>query len=134
QRYESVVAVTAAAIWGFFLIEWLLRIQCAPDNAPGLSSWAARKAYALSPFGIIDALCALGPLGVLAAGFYAPVVSALLLLPLLKAVRAIPGLHLILRVFRNERRTLLSVMTLFGLVLVISAECEYLVESRLRHT
>jgi voltage-gated potassium channel len=134
QRYESIVAVTAAAIWGFFLIEWLLRIECAPDNAPGLSSWAARKAYALSPFGIIDALCALGPLVVLATGFYAPVVSALLLLPILKAVRAIPGLHLILRVFRNERRTLLSVMTLFGLVLVISAECEYLLESRFQPT
>ncbi len=128
KQHAVLVAVSAAAIWCFFLVEWLLRLVFAPELAPGVSSWAARRDYALSPFGVVDALCALGPVAVAAAGFSPPVISALLLFSSLKVLRSIPGVHLIARVFRNERRTLLSVVTLFALVLVISAECEYLLE------
>jgi len=129
QRFAGLVAVPAAAIWCFFLVEWVLRLGLAPEIAPATTPWAARRAYALSPAGIIDALCALGPLAIVAARS-APVMSALLLFSSLKVLRSIPGVHLIARVFRNERRTLLSVVTLFALVLMISAECEYLLESR----
>src|SRR5262245_44993306 len=114
QRFAGLVAVPAAAIWCFFLVEWVLRLGLAPEIAPATTPWAARRAYALSPAGIIDALCALGPLAIVAARS-APVMSALLLFSSLKVLRSIPGVHLIARVFRNERRTLLSVVTLFAL-------------------
>jgi voltage-gated potassium channel len=128
KNHATLVSIAAAVIWCFFLLEWLLRLVLAPEIAPAAASWAARRDYALSPFGVIDALCALGPVAIAAAGFSAPVISALLLFSSLKVLRSIPGVHLIVRVFRNERRTLLSVVTLFALVLVIAAECEYLLE------
>ena len=52
RRHAILVAVSAAAIWCFFLVEWLLRLVFAPELAPGVSSWAARRDYALSPFGV----------------------------------------------------------------------------------
>ena len=132
QRNASLVAVSAAVIWCFFLFEWALRLALAPEISPGTTAWVARRDYALSPAGIVDALCALGPVVIIATGYFPPLISALLLFSSLKVLRSMPGVHLIARVFRNERGTLFSVVTLFALVLVIAAECEYLLESRLQ--
>ena len=128
QRFAGLIDVTVAAAWCFFFVEWLLRLELAPMASPDIAPRAARSAYAFSPFGIVDALCALGPLAVVVAGLNGPAASAIILLWLLKAARFMRGLDLIMRVFRNEHRTLFSVIVLFGLVLLVSAECEYLLE------
>src|SRR5919206_1951436 len=62
QRNASLVALSAAAIWCFFLFEWVLRLGLGPEIAPGTGPWVARRNYALSPAGIVDALSVLGPL------------------------------------------------------------------------
>lgn len=130
HRYAGLMSLTAAAAWCFFLVDWVLRIGLAPISTPGIAPRVARAAYTFSPLGIVDALCALGPLPIAVAGLREPAASAVMLLWLLKAARFMPGLDLLMRVFRNERRTLFSVFILFALVLLMAAEGEYLLEGR----
>lgn len=130
HRFAGLMSLTAAAAWCFFLVDWVLRIGLAPTSTPGIAPRVARAAYTFSPLGIVDALCALGPLPIAVAGLREPAASAVMLLWLLKAARFMPGLDLLMRVFRNERRTLFSVFILFALVLLMAAEGEYLLEGR----
>ena len=130
DRYAGLLHSVAAAAWCFFLAEWALRLALAPLAALGLTPAAARIAYALSPLGLLDALCALAPPLAVAAGVRMPIASAFIMLWLLKSARFMPGLALLLRVCRSERRTLLGVIILFALVLMMAAEAEYLLEGR----
>jgi hypothetical protein len=110
-------------VLGCMAADYLLRLLVAPAGhaaVPG-QAWAARRRYALSPVGLVD-LAAVAPMGLaLALGATSEAASLYGVLWVLKLARYSTNLALLGRVFRDARKPLMSVLLLFGSVLLLAA-------------
>lgn len=124
--FRAVEYVAVAA----FSLEYALRIWSAPEHTPyaGMSAFAARKAFILSPSAIVD-LFAILP--VYLSFFVAADLRILLFLRLsrfFKLARYSPGIRSIVAVLEAERKALgASAIVLFGAVL-FTATAMHIVE------
>jgi voltage-gated potassium channel len=110
-----------------FCIEWALRIHVAPEEWL-TDAWRARLHYLTSPAGVIDLLAAAAlPLGV-AIGLRQDDQPLFCVLWVLKFTRYSTGLSMVGRVIRGELAALTSVLTVFCVVLLISATLAHLLE------
>lgn len=116
------------AVAALFLCEWIVRLVGAaqlsvPPNRP-----AAHRRYLLSFLGLVDLISGWGlPLALL-LGVPVEQAAAVGVLWSLKLTRYVPGFSMIGRVLHNERSSLLSVLAAFGMILLLAATGEYLVE------
>jgi voltage-gated potassium channel len=110
--------------------EYTLRLLAAPAGRSAASdaAWTARRHYASSPAGLVD-LAAVAPIGVaLVLGAPAAVANLFGALWVLKLARYSSNLAVLGRVLRDARRSLLSVLLLFGTVLLLAATAAHVVE------
>ncbi len=125
---RSVVRWSGAAATLVFVAEYLLRLWAAPERDPTARASAARLDYARSPLGIVDLLVAL-PGAIALAGLVDGIVDDLAgLLALVKLARYMPGLSLVVAVFRNESRSLLAALTVLLVLLVLASGVMYVLE------
>lgn len=110
-----------------FLFEWVARLWCAPDLAPGKE--LTRKSYAFSFLGLVDLFTA-GSLVTLslAGSAWRDVTLLLQLLALFKLARYATGLSLIVAVLRNEARSLFAALATMLVVLFLASSVMYLIE------
>jgi len=113
-----------------FALEYLLRLWIAPerDLSARARPTAARLDYARSFLGVVDLLVVLpGILG--RAGAIDTVVGDLAgVLALVKLARYLPGLSLVVAVFRKESRPLLAAVTVLLVLLVLASGVMYVLE------
>lgn len=114
-------------IAALYVMEWLVRIWVAPE-ASTLPAWRARLRYVRSPSGLSDfaAMLAL-PVG-LNVDLTGDDKSLFCVVWSLKYVRYSEGLAMLGRVIVNQRTSLTSVLTVFVIVLLISATLVYVLE------
>ena len=127
---RGLVRWSGAATTVVFIVEYLLRLWIAPeqDSAARARPAAARRAYAASFLGIVDLLVAL-PGALALAGLVDGIVGDLAaLLALVKLARYMPGLSLVVAVFRNESRALLAAVTVLLVLLVLASGVMYVLE------
>lgn len=132
HRLQMGVELAIAVVGLAFAFEYALRLWCAPDlpRLAWLRPNAARWRWALSPAGIIDMLAILPVTGALTWGMILPpdFAAVMVLLFMLKLSAHTPGARLIGRVLYNERRTLLVVLIMFGVVLMAAATLAHIAE------
>jgi voltage-gated potassium channel len=130
SRADLVLSGIVMAVWGFFVAVYALRIWSAPEAPAQHATGAAgaRRAYMLSARGWIDLMAALAlPAGWLAglpqrdAQLFAIVWS-------LKYIRRSGGLTLLWRVLTRALPALVSVVTVFFVILLIAATLSYVFE------
>jgi len=127
---RGLVHWSAAVTTAVFIVEYLLRLWIAPeqDSAARARPAAARRTYAASFLGIVDLLVAL-PGALALAGLVDGIVGDLAgLLALVKLARYMPGLSLVVAVFRNESRPLLAAVTVLLVLLVLASGVMYVLE------
>ena len=117
-------------VWGLFVAYYALQIWSAPE-APALravSPARARRDYVLSVSGWIDLMSALAlPIGWL-TGLPERDAQLFVIVWALKYVRQSSGLTLLLRVLRRAAPSLISVVTVFFVILLIAATLSYVFE------
>ncbi len=132
HRLQMAVELTIGVVGLAFAVEYALRLWCAPDlpRLAWLGPTAARWRWAVSPAGIIDLLAILPVTGAFTWGMILPpdFAAAMVLLFMLKLSAHSPGARLIGRVIYNERRTLMVVLILFGVVLLAAATLAHIAE------
>lgn len=132
HQLQMAVEMAIALVGLAFAFEYALRLWCAPDlpRLTWLNPAAARWHWALSPAGIVDLLAILPVTGALTWGMILPpdFAAVMVLLFMLKLSAHTPGARLIGRVIYNERRTLLVVMIMFGIVLIAAATLAHIAE------
>lgn len=131
---RAAAGIVTAIVAALFAVEYGARLWAAPgiphigSPAPG----SARLRWALSTAGVIDLAALIPSIGVVVAGgrLGDGWASAFLLFWLLKLVAHTPGLDLLVRVVRNERSPLSTVMLVFVIVLLAAATLGHLFEGR----
>jgi voltage-gated potassium channel len=130
SRADLVLSGIVTAVWIFFVATFALNIWSAPD-APAhhaASSAGARLSYLLSPSGWIDLMAALAlPVGWL-TGLPERDAQLFAIVWALKYIRRSSGLTLLLRVMRRAIPALVSVVTVFFVILLIAATLAYVFE------
>ena len=127
---RSVIRWSAAAATLVFIAEYLLRLWIAPERDPDSRARpaGARLGYALSFLGLADLLVAL-PGAFALTGLVDGIVGDLAgLLALVKLARYMPGLPLVVAVFRNESRALLAAVTVLLVLLALASGVMYVLE------
>jgi voltage-gated potassium channel len=129
---DAALAAVLLAAWVFFLVEGLARLYVAPRQSPGASETnvQARLHYLRSASGVIDLLSVAAPAIALAAGLAAREAQLLCVLWALQYVRYSVGLVLTLRVLRQARASLLSVLTVFFVVLLVASTLAHVFERK----
>jgi voltage-gated potassium channel len=130
SRADLVLSGIITAVWGLFVAAYALRIWSAPE-APeqhGGSANGARLAYILSASGGIDLLAALAlPAGWL-TGLPQPDAQLFVIVWALKYIRQSSGSRVLLRVLRRSFPALVSIVTVFFVILLMAATLSYLLE------
>ncbi|MCW5748368.1 MAG: ion transporter [Alphaproteobacteria bacterium] len=129
---DPVLNAIMAGVWGFFLLEGAARLFVAPLQAQGGTDapTRARLLHLRSTEGLIDLLAVLAPGLALAAGLAVDDVRLFCAVWALKYIRYSVGLGLMLRVLRQARASLLSVLTVFFVVLLLAATLAYIFERK----
>lgn len=127
------IADAAEALWlvcaGLFSLEYLARLWCAPASPIHRYSPAkARVRYALSFLGLTDLAAAAPYWLALTAVMPQGVAEVISLFALCKAARFLPGLHVLVAVFKTEARALVSALVALLIVLVINSGIMFLLE------
>lgn len=122
---------TTFAVAALYVVEWLARIWVAPEGTSA-PAWWARLRYVLSPAGLSDfaAMLAL-PIG-LNVDLTGDDKSLFCIVWSLKYVRYSEGLAMLGRVVVNQHTSLISVLTVFIIVLLLSATLVYVLERHLQ--
>ena len=118
------------AVWSLFVAVYALRVWSAPEAAEqqAASVTGARLSYMLSTSGWIDLMAALAlPAGWL-TGLPQRDAQLFAIVWALKYIRQSSGLAVLLRVLRRATPALVSVVTVFFVVLLIAATLSYLFE------
>ena len=126
--YGGVLADVFHLVCIFFIVEYLLRLACAP-SAPGAvdrAAWRARLDWACSLGGFFDFLGALP--GVLNLVFDTKDTILFSLVWVFKLARYAPGVAGLQRAIANARQALVSVLLGFVVVLIAASSLEYLLE------
>lgn len=127
------VADAAELVWFvcslLLSLEYLARIWTAPA-APGRrhSPSATRLRYIVSFLGIIDLMSAASYWLVITHIVSQDVAEVISLFALCKAARFLPGLHVLITVFKTEARALVSALVALLIVLVITSGIMFLLE------
>lgn len=122
---------TTFVIAALYVVEWLVRIWVAPEGSP-VSAWRARLGYILSPAGLSDFLAMLAlPIG-LNVDVTGDDKSLFCIMWSLKYVRYSEGLAMLGRVIVNQHSSLISVLTVFLIVLLLSATLVYVLERHIQ--
>jgi voltage-gated potassium channel len=122
---------TTFVVATLYVVEWLARIWVAPEGS-ATRPWRARLRYMLSPVGLSDfaAMLAL-PIG-LNVDVTGDDKSLLCIVWSLKFVRYSEGLAMLGRVVVNQNTSLISVLTVFVIVLLLSATLVYVLERHIQ--
>src|ERR1700676_1882164 len=123
--YEAAHRCIEAILWacvGFFIFEWMVRLQYAIRARRGLGH------YALSGRGLVDAIAAMAVPVAIAAGADSRSAWLLGVFWLLKLVPGIPGLRQLRRVLVVEAGPLLSVLVIFLMVLFFASVAVHVLE------
>jgi voltage-gated potassium channel len=122
---------TTFVVATLYVVEWLTRIWVAPEGFAG-PAWRARLRYLLSPTGLSDfaAMLAL-PIG-LNVDVTGDDKSLFCIIWSLKFIRYSEGLAMLGRVIANQRSALISVLTVFVIVLLLSATLVYVLERHIQ--
>lgn len=127
---DAALAGVVIGVSAYFALMWAIRVWVAPE-ARGLEATSphqSRRAYLVSPDGVIDLVAALAlPLGWL-AGLEQRDAQLLTIVWTLKYIRESAGLALMLRVMRRSLPALVSVVTVFLVVFLIAATFSYVFE------
>ena len=113
-----------------FSLEYCLRVWIAPEHIPyrHLRSYAARRAFVLSPQGIID-FVAIVPFWIALAGLGdLRVLIVLRILRVLKFTRYSAGMRALLDVLWSERRALIGCVVILTCATLVSASVMHIVE------
>lgn len=122
-----VVELTVAA---FFVCEWIVRLVGAPRLSVPRGRPRARWLYLRSFLGLVDLLSGWAlPLALL-LGLPMEQAATLGVLWTVKLTRYVSGFSMIGRVLSNERESLLGVLAAFGMILMLAASAEYLLEGQ----
>ena len=129
--FQMVEDITVAV----FLVEYVMRLWCAPEADPDESAWRQRWRYVRSPIALIDAAAlapSLAAVAILLAAGSGPSLSFLLAARLLtrtvKLARYFPGGRRLAVVLRQKGGQLLATVAGLLVVLVIAASLMYFVE------
>ena len=118
---------TTIVAWGVLVLEFALRLWVAPSarHADSVSDVRMRVHYITGPRGFIDFLAVLAlPTGWVFGTEHTDA-NLFCILWSLKLFRYSTGLTVLLSVIRNERTALLSVLTTFAVVLLLSSTLAY---------
>ena len=118
--YNSGLTVLCLAVAVLFALEYIVRLRQAP----------ARLSWALSAPALIDLLAAAPVPLALTLGASPGAARLFGVFWALKLIRLDPAFSLFARVLRNERRPLLSVTTVFVVVILFAATAAFVVERR----
>jgi len=132
SRADLVLSGIVTAVWGLFVAVYVLRIWSAPEapnqHAVSATATRARLDYMLSASGWIDLMAVLAlPAGWL-TGLPQRDAQLFAIVWALKYIRQSSGLAVLLRVLRRALPALVSVVTVFFVVLLIAATLSYLFE------
>jgi len=130
DAYGLLFAVTEVVVLVAFTTEYILRIWIAPEHLPyrDYRSAAARRAYVLSPQGLID-LLAVAPLWIASAGYdELRILVVLRILRIFKFARYSSGMRSLLDVLWSERRALIGCLVILGCSTLVSASLMHVVE------
>jgi voltage-gated potassium channel len=117
-----------------FSIEYCLRVWVAPEHVPyrHLSPYAARRAFVLSPQGIVD-FVAIVPFWIALAGLgNLRILIVLRILRVLKFTRYSSGMRALLDVLWSERRALTGCLVILTCATLVSASAMHLVEGTIQ--
>jgi len=117
-----------ALVFFLFTVEYAARLWSVSEGQPDVAPRAARLSYAGSALGLLDLAVAAVFWLDLAFDWGESTRAAIALLPLLKLARFLPGLGLVARVFRNERRALGAAFGTLIVLIVLAAGIMYLIE------
>lgn len=122
---------TTIVVAALYVVEWLVRIWVAPE-ASSAPAWRARLGYIASPAGLSDfaAMLAL-PIG-LNVDLTGDDKSLFCIVWSLKYIRYSEGLAMLGRVIVNQQTSLISVLTVFAIVLLLSATVVFVLERHLQ--
>jgi voltage-gated potassium channel len=130
SRADHLLSGIVTAVWGYYVAVYALRIWSAPE-APELQAAGAgraRLAYALSASGWIDLMAVLAlPAGWL-TGLPGRDAQLLAMVWALKYVRHSSGLAMLLRVLKRAFPALVSVVSVFFVILLVAATLSYVFE------
>jgi voltage-gated potassium channel len=113
-----------------FSIEYCLRVWIAPEHVPyrHLGAYASRRAFVLSPQGIVD-FVAIVPFWIALAGFGdLRILIVLRILRVLKFTRYSSGMRALLDVLWSERRALTGCLVILTCATLVSASAMHIVE------
>jgi len=122
---------TTFVVAALYVAEWLVRIWVAPEGSTS-PAWRARLNYLVSPAGLSDFLAMLAlPIG-LNVDLTGDDKSLFCIVWSLKYVRYSEGLAMLGRVIVNQQTSLISVLTVFVIVLLLSATLVYVLERHIQ--
>jgi voltage-gated potassium channel len=129
-RYRGFFNVVELGSLVVFSAEYALRIWSAPEHAPyhDLSPWRARRAFMLSPAGIIDLLAILPFWFAFAVPDDLRVVLVFRIIRFFKLARYSPGMRSLLDALYAERRALFACLVIFTGATLFSAALMHLAE------
>lgn len=130
SRTEFVLSAIVTVVWGLFVAAYVLRIWSAPEarEQHGRSSASARLAYLLSASGAIDLLAALALPAAWLSGLPPRDAQLFVIVWALKYIRQSSGSRVLLRVLRRSFPALVSIVTVFFVILLIAGTLSYLFE------
>ena len=117
-----------------FSVEYCLRVWIAPEHFPyrHLGSYAARRAFVLSPQGIVD-FVAIVPFWIALAGFgELRILIVLRILRVLKFTRYSSGMRALIDVLWSERRALIGCLAILTCATLVSASAMHIVEGTIQ--
>jgi voltage-gated potassium channel len=130
HQYRRLFVLVELGSLMVFSIEYAARIWCAPEHAPyrEMSPWRARRAFVISPAGIID-LFAILPFWF---AFTVPdalrVVLVFRIIRFFKLARYSPGMRSLLEALYAERRALSACLVIFTGATLFSAALMHIAE------
>lgn len=121
-----------AAVLAIFTVEYLARAWTAPEGAETAPPWTARVVWMTSGMAVVD-LLALAPwLPLLAGGSFDAFGSSYddlcAAFWIVKLAHHVPEQAIVVRVLANARVSVLSVLTIFAMIMVIAAVTMHLIE------
>ena len=130
SRADLLLSGIVTSVCGFFVVNYALRIWSSPEVTDGhaVSAAGARLHYILSASGCIDLMAALAlPVGWL-TGLPERDAQLFGIVWTLNFVRPSSGLTLLLRVMKRALPALVSIVTVFFVILLIAATLAYVFE------